>query len=119
MKALYLSTTEDTTTVFPFPVELQGYGCAVIEMNGKIQSPRRDIVEESLAGDVKMPILQNIIRRNNIITNGQIRKVIWLKVMRPSISSIRLYITDQSGDIVSLPRNKLNCTLLFVPDPTQ
>ena len=53
------------------------------------------------------------------MTNGQIWKVIWLKVMRPSISSIRLYITDQSGDIVSLPRNKLNCTLLFVPDPTQ
>ena len=46
-------------------------------------------------------------------------KVIWLKVMRPSISSIRLYITDQSGDIVSLPRNKLSFTLLFVPDPTQ
>ena len=74
MKVLYLSTTGDTTTVFPFPLELQGYGCAVIEMNGKIQSPRRDmngpydnlylccnIVEESLAGDVKMPILQNII----------------------------------------------------------
>ena len=70
MKVLYLSTTGDRTTVFPFPLEIQGYRCAVIEMNGKIQNPRRDmngpydnlylycnIVEESLAGNVKMPIL--------------------------------------------------------------
>ena len=40
MKALYLSTNGDTTTVFPFPLKLQGYGCAVIEMNGKITSPK-------------------------------------------------------------------------------
>ena len=39
--------------------------------------------------------------------------------MRPTISGIRLYIADNSGDIVSLPRNKLNCTLLFTPDPKQ
>ena len=34
MKALYLSTTGDTTIAFPFRLELQAYGCAVIEMNG-------------------------------------------------------------------------------------
>ena len=132
MKALYLSTNGDTTTVFPFPLELQGYGCAVIEMNGKITSPKSasngpydnlylccNIVEESLVGNVKMPILRTIIRRNNIVTSGQLQKLIWLKVMRPTISSIRLYIADNNGDIVSLPRNKLNCTLLFTPDPKQ
>ena len=66
-----------------------------------------------------MPILQAIIRRNNIVTSGQLQELIWLKVMRPTISSIRLYIADNNGDIVSLPRNKLNCTLLFTPDPKQ
>ena len=132
MKVLYLSTNGDTTTVLPYPLELQGYGCAVIDMNGKITSPKSgsngpydnlylccNIVEESLVENVKMPILQTIIRRNNIVSPGQIHNLIWLKVMRPSISNIRLYIADKTGDIISLSRNKLNCTLLFVPNPTE
>ena len=102
MKTLYLSTNGDTTTVFPFPLEIQNYGCALIDMNGRITSPKIDtngpcdnlylccnIVEESLVGNIKMPILQTIIRRNNIVSPGQIHNVIWLKVIRPSISSIR------------------------------
>ena len=38
--------------------------------------------------------------------------------MRPTISNIRLYTCDDEGKFISLPQNKLNCTLLFVPDPT-
>ena len=70
MKVLYLSTNGDTTTVLPYPLELQGYGCSVIYMNGKITSPKSgsnglydnlylccNIVEESLVENVKMPTL--------------------------------------------------------------
>ena len=37
--------------------------------------------------------------------------------MRPNINSIRLYTADESGKIVSVDDNILNCTLLFTPAP--
>lgn len=135
MKAVYLTTDGDTTTVLPFPIEAHNYGCGVIEMNGKLFVPkdrnnqdnnRKDnnenlylccnMVEDSFVGNIKMPVLRTIKRKNGVVS-GIIHKVIWLKVMRPTISNIRLYITDEKGNIVSLNRNKLNCTLLFVKDP--
>lgn len=77
-----------------------------------------DIIEESYIGKKKMPILRYLKRKNGNLVNT-INNVIWLKVMRPTISTIRLYIADEYGKILSLPRNKLNCTLLFVPAPEQ
>ena len=61
-----------------------------------------------------MPILRNIKRRTNGSIVNEINYVIWLRVMRPHISSIRLYITNQFGDIIALPKNNLKCTLLFI-----
>lgn len=184
MQVVYLSTDGDTTTRLSNPLEVQGYGCAVVEISGKIVIPKRlqkpdkividtlpqphkpltpldsegltreidwsnrppldpipepppqnltlcndeddneyfsdnlflcsNIIEESYIGSRKMPILRYLNRKNgNII--GSINQTIWLKVMRPHISSIRLYIADESGKILSLPRNYLNCTLLFIP----
>ena len=40
MKAIYLSTNGDNTTVLPYPLEVQGYGCGVLELNGRITIPR-------------------------------------------------------------------------------
>ena len=37
--------------------------------------------------------------------------------MRPTISSVRLYIADRYGKIISVEDNEVNCTLLFVPNP--
>ena len=72
-----------------------------------------DIVEESDVGNIKMPVLHSLRRKNGI--PAEINNVIWLRVMRPSISRIRLYITDETGKVFSLPKNTLNCTLLFIP----
>ena len=36
--------------------------------------------------------------------------------MRPTISSIRLYIANGNGEIISLGPEELNCTLLFIPN---
>ena len=41
-------------------------------------------------------------KKNGVIA-GAINKIIWLEVVRPIISSIRLYICDEQGEIVSLP----------------
>ena len=46
----------------------------------------------------------------------QINHMIRLKVMRP-ICSVRLYIADRYGKIISVEDNEVNCTLLFVPNP--
>ena len=35
--------------------------------------------------------------------------------MRPTINSVRLYISNGKGEIISLGREELNCTLLFIP----
>lgn len=122
MNALYLSTTGDTTTELATPLEVEGYGCGVIEMTGKIRSGYKeplylccDICEESFINGTKMPILRFIDRFSNGKINNEIKHVIWLKVMRPNINSVRLYIADQFGKIVTVEDNQLNCTLLFKP----
>ena len=95
MNALYLSTTGDTTTELAAPLEVEGYGCGVIEMTGRIRSGYReplylccDICEESFINDTKMPILRFIDRLSNGKINNEIKHVIWLKVMRPNINSV-------------------------------
>ena len=56
-------------------------------------------------------------RYSNGDIKNQMNHMIWLKVMRPTISSVRLYIADRYGKIISVEDNKVNCTFLFVPNP--
>ena len=67
MKAVYLSTNGDPTTVLPFPLEVQGFGCGVVEINGKVFLPKNkkyisnlylccNIVEDSFVGNFKIPV---------------------------------------------------------------
>ena len=162
MHAVYLTTNGDTTTFLSTLLEVQGYGCGIIELDGKVIIPKRlmknkpkpmpsppmtptdeegkiplheelkdqsleqnndgftnnlylcsDIVEESDVGNIKMPVLHSLKRKNGIPV--EINNVVWLRVKRPSISRIRLYIADDRGKVFSLPKNTLNCTLLFIP----
>ena len=162
MHAVYLTTNGDTTTFLSTLLEVQGYDCGIIELDGKVIIPKRlmknkpkpmpsppmtptdeegkippheelkdqlleqnndgftnnlylcsDIVEESDVGNIKMPVLHSLKRKNGIPV--EINNVVWLRVKRPSISRIRLYIADDRGKVFSLPKNTLNCTLLFIP----
>ena len=121
MKAVYLSTEGDTTTELPLPLEVEGYGCGVVEINGKFNSIKENlylccnICEESFVGNNRLPMLRVLEWRPNGLITNEIYHVIWLRVMRPHISSIRLYIANEYGDIITLGKNKLNCTLLFIP----
>lgn len=125
MKALYLTTLGDTTIKLPTTLEVEGYGCGVLELTGKVLSGFKeplylccDICEESLVGDKRMPVLRFLNRNlKNGNVNNSIDHVIWLHVMRPSISSIRLYIADENGQVVTVEKNSLHCTLLFIPAP--
>ena len=66
-------------------------------------------------GEIMMPVLRSIKRKTNGMVNNDINHVIWLRVMRPHISNIRLYISDEHGEIKTVDQKKLKCTLLFIP----
>ena len=90
----------------------------VVKMSGKVNTFKGDlflccdICEESYMGENMMPVLRSIKRKTNGMVMNDINHVIWLRVMRPHIS---LYISDEFGEIKTVGKNKLNCTLLFVP----
>ena len=122
MKSIYFTVSGDTTVDLPIPLEVEGYVCGVIEMSGKIITTFKgdlflcsDICEESVVGDIVLPVLRNILRRGNGVVINDINHVIWLKVMRPHISNIRFYISNAKGDIMTFKDSKLKCTLLFIP----
>ena len=74
-----------------------------------------DSCEESFVEKSKMPVLRRIKQGASRIVNSNIHNVIWLHVMRPTINSVRLYISNGKGEITSLGPEELNCTLLFIP----
>ena len=118
-KSLYISTSGDTTLELPVPLDVEGCLCGIIDMSGKLSTYKgdiflcSDICEESVAGETVMPVLQNIKRRTNGVVVNDVNHVIWLKVIRPKLYSIRFYIANARGDIMSFGDDKLKCTLLF------
>jgi len=122
MNVLYISITGDDTLDLPVPLEVENFKCGVVEMTGKINNEFKgdiflcsDVCEESIVGEIKLPVLRNIRRRPNGIVLNDINHITWLRVMRPRITSIRFYITNVNGEIITFEDNKLNCTLLFTP----
>ena len=121
MKALYLSTKGDDTIDLPVPLEVENYLCSIVEMSGKVNTLKEDlflccdICKESFMGEIMMPVLRSIKRKANGMVNNDINHVIWLRVMRTHISNIHLYISDEYGEIKTVDKNKLKCTLLFIP----
>ena len=119
MKSLYISTSGDTILELPVPLELDGCVCGIIEMSGRLSTYKgdlylcSDICEESLVGDIVIPVLHKINRRTNGVIINDINHVIWLRLMRPQITSIHFYIVNARGDIMLFGDDKLKCTLLF------
>ena len=103
----------------PVRLELDGCVCGIIKMSGRLITYKgdlflcSDICEESLVGDIVIPVLQRIKRKSNGFIINDINHVIWLRMMRPQLTSIRFYIVNERGDIMSFGGDKLKCTLLF------
>ena len=66
-------------------------------------------------GDIKLPVLHCIKRKQIGIVYNDINHVIWLQVIRPNINSIRLYIVNEKGEINTVEKSKLKCTLVLTP----
>ena len=101
MKALYLSTKGDDALDLPVPLEVENYLRGIVEMSDKVNTFKEDlflccdICEESFMGEIMMPVLRSIKRKTNGMVNNDISHMIWLRVMRPHISNIHLYISDE------------------------
>ena len=67
-----------------------------------------DICEETVVGEKKLPVLA-------LITEKQVEPshVVYLRLKTESLKSIRIYLTDRSGEKLSEPVSTLYCTLHF------
>ena len=119
---LHLQTNGDSIINFDIPLEYNGYGIGLVSVTGKLAENMEkqlflcsDIIEESFVGNKKLPVLHALRRKENGFLYSNIFNILYLRIVRPTISSIRLYICDEEGQIVSLKKKHLNCTLLIVP----
>ena len=100
MKVLYLTTTGDDTIELHTPLDIEGYLCGIVESVGKLVNLKGDLFlccdfcEESVVHEIKIPVLRYIKRKHTGIVYNDINHVIWMKVIRPNISSVRLYIAN-------------------------
>jgi len=107
MKVLFLQTTGDTLTNLPIPLDTTEY------VSDSVFYLCCNFCEDSIVGTLKLPVLRQI-KTNKY---GKIEKlqplIYWLKVTQRRLASIRLFITDENGQITSFDENPLSCTVLL------
>ena len=87
MKVIYITTTGDNTLELPTPLDVEGYLCGIVELAGKVVNLKGDLFlccdfcEESIVGNIKLPVLHCIKRKQTGIVFNDINHVIWLKVI--------------------------------------
>lgn len=134
MKSVYLNYKKtngkenlDETTTLVVPIKSDNSGCGLIELDGKVvaSDPKKknadlylccDVCEDSNVGNIKMPVLRRLKRNPNGVVVNSIEHVIWLNINRPVVNSVRIYIADSTGELVSLSTYRLSCLLLFIPN---
>jgi hypothetical protein len=125
---LNLSCSGDTTEALSDTIHLNNtgtYGCGISQIHGKIVPTIRtegdlylccDIIAPCYVGQNKIPCLTLIKKKEKTgFVSIVYPKIIWHEVIRNTIPSVRLYITDKSGHLVSLKSCDLNCQLLVLP----
>ena len=109
------------------PLELSENEVGLLDLTGRIQSRDEkkkslylccDICEESNVSDTVMPIIRQIFCSQGGTVSNNLNHVMWIKLTRYSISKIRLYIADVSGNLQPLANCNLNGTLGFKNEET-
>lgn len=136
MKCVYLNFQKkngseylDETTTLAVPLSGTGYGVGLFEVNGRIvlkDTNKKnkevylcsDICEDSNVNEIKMPVVRHLKRNPNGVITTTVDNVVWLRINRPEIVTIRMYIADSDGELVPLSTYRLSCLLLFTPAPT-
>lgn len=130
-KCVYLNVEKnsngilDVTTTLAVPLHVEEYGCGLVSVQGSVNTVDAktkklplylctDVCEDSNVDGIKIPVLRQLIRNPKGMVND-VNNIIWLRVNRPIIRNVRLYISDNKGELVSLSSGWLSCTLLFIP----
>lgn len=102
-------------------IDSKGTEIAVTSITGKIPESFKtkrlflcsDICRESYVNERKLPVLCELRVKNTGYIQGYLAHFVFLKIIRPSIESLRLYIADDNCNIVSFPTGMLKCALLL------
>ena len=121
--SLYLSCSGDSVVYLPETIEIDGYSCGLIEVQGRLITEKKifeplfmccDFCEDSFIDNNKLPILRQMKRNQSVVSTKDINHVIWVKVNRHSIRKIRLYICDKLGNVPSFKSGSLQCSLQLI-----
>lgn len=124
---LFLKTEGDTVNTLADIIHLnprKSYGIGLFGLYGKLTRNNKDdnlylccdIISQAHVGSIKLPCLDIIkSKEKSGALSLSIPKIMWLNIVRYKISTIRLYITDENGEIASLKTCQLNCKLLIIP----
>lgn len=124
---LFLQTDGDTVNTLANVIHLnpkKRYGLGLFGVHGKILSNKPneilylccDIVSQAYVANVKLPCL-DLIKGSQKTGTVSIStpKIMWVSVIRHKISTVRLYITNDKGELASLKSCLLSCKLLIIP----
>ena len=123
MLPIYLWTSGDIITPLAnCCLEVKGYGCSLVELYGHVSDPNKyekmyylccDIVDECHVQHTLLPALRQFRVDNSGMIRSTLTNLIWRPVRRRGIDSIRLYICDMNGKIISFDGTGLYCTLVI------
>lgn len=72
-----------------------------------------DVCKESFVNDKKLPVLCELKIKKNGYIQGSLAHFVYLKVIRPTVSTLRLYIADEDCNIISFTSGLVRCSLLL------
>ena len=102
-------------------------GCALFEISGRV-APYTDMplflctdfIQDSAIGPKMMPILRRIqllpdSESPEATLNQVFHKMLWLPTNRDAVDELRVYISDEHGNIRSFDYCQVSCTLVCIP----
>lgn len=133
MNAVYVNMKSNRETVsLPVGLDVEGKGVALFEITGKVypHTSRQlffctDFIESSSVGDGKqLPILRRI--KSSKFSKGEgggkidqvFNKMLWVPTNRTPLSEITVYICDENGNEAPFEKCTVQCSLVFIPNPT-
>ena len=129
MNVIYATmTSSNQSLALPMEIDMASHGCALFEIKGTVFPHKEvslflcvDFIEDSILGSRMMPILRRIqltpnqYREGGAIIDQTFDKMLWLPCNRSPVRELRLYITDDRGNIIPFEETLISCTLVIIP----
>ena len=112
----------------PVSHDMHEKGCALFEVRGKL-APYTDIplflctdfIKGSSIGMKMMPVLRRLhlipdTESEEAVIDQVFHKMLWLPTNRSPVDELRVYISDQHGNLRSFDYCHISCTLVCIPN---